>query len=166
MSEREICRPNPCQFGTKCVETGDDSYSCVKSMCHPNPCQNSGKCINVNENKFQCACTVDYEGRTCEGRKRIVIYCLAVRYYRIKTCLVTIIKSITVTHYGSRAFVVVYILIYFVKTENNVKNIFFASTQVKNRQNNRNFVQHCFFIRWFVKIFYRVAQTKWPPASN
>ena len=62
-----MCEPNPCQFGTKCVETGDDSYSCVKAMCHPNPCGNSGKCINVNENNFKCACTDDFEGKICEG---------------------------------------------------------------------------------------------------
>ena len=67
-AEREICQPNPCQFGTKCVETGEGSYSCVKSMCHPNPCQNSGKCINVNQNNYKCACTADYQGETCEGK--------------------------------------------------------------------------------------------------
>lgn len=67
-AEREICQPNPCQFGTKCVETGEGSYSCVKSMCQPNPCQNSGKCINVNQNNYKCACTADYQGKTCEGK--------------------------------------------------------------------------------------------------
>ena len=68
--EKDLCKPNPCVFGTKCLQTTEDSYQCVRNLCHPNPCANNGKCIEINEDNYACACTGGFKGKTCTGKLR------------------------------------------------------------------------------------------------
>ena len=65
--DRNLCKPNPCQFGDKCVQTGQDGYQCVKNLCDPNPCHNDGRCIEVDDTNFMCACGQGYTDKLCNG---------------------------------------------------------------------------------------------------
>lgn len=67
-TEKDLCKPNPCQYGDKCQQTGSETYQCVKNVCDPNPCKYGGKCIEVNDEDFQCACQNNYGGKTCSGK--------------------------------------------------------------------------------------------------
>lgn len=66
--ERDLCKPNPCQFGNKCHQTGVDSYQCVKNLCNPSPCMHDGRCIEINEEDYLCACKPGYTGKNCNGK--------------------------------------------------------------------------------------------------
>ena len=66
--EIDLCSPNPCRFGSHCIQTDEESYQCVKNLCTPNPCKHSGKCIVVNDEGFECACHNGWRGRNCEGK--------------------------------------------------------------------------------------------------
>ena len=69
----DLCSPNPCRYGTHCIQTDEESYQCVKNLCQPSPCKNNGKCIVVNDEDTSCACVKGWKGKHCEGWCSIIL---------------------------------------------------------------------------------------------
>ena len=63
----DLCSPDPCRYGTHCIQADEESYQCVKNLCTPNPCSNGGKCIVVNDEGYECACPRGWRGKNCIG---------------------------------------------------------------------------------------------------
>ena len=80
----DLCSPDPCRYGTHCIQTDEESYQCVKNLCQPSPCENAGKCIVVNNEQTECACPKGWKGKRCEGKKMIL--------YSPNVCLAKIMK--------------------------------------------------------------------------
>jgi len=72
-TEKDLCKPNPCQYGDKCHQTGSETYPGVKTVCDPNPCRHGGKCIEVDDEDFQCACQNSFGGKTCNGKLTLYV---------------------------------------------------------------------------------------------
>ena len=55
---------------------GSKSHFCFESNffsvspCKPGPCKNGGTCTMTGANSYSCKCTDEFEGATCEKRKR------------------------------------------------------------------------------------------------
>lgn len=64
----DLCSPDPCRYGTHCIQNDEESYQCMKNLCQPTPCQNGGKCIVVNNEHVECACPKGWKGKHCERK--------------------------------------------------------------------------------------------------
>ncbi|CAG2233103.1 unnamed protein product [Mytilus edulis] len=64
--DRDICTPNPCEVGQKCIRARDNHPICLKfdAPCDVNPCVN-GVCRN-KVNDYRCICPDGYFGDHCE----------------------------------------------------------------------------------------------------
>ena len=71
----DLCSPDPCKYGTHCLQTDEESYQCVKNLCTPTPCHNGGKCIVVNDESYECACQRGWKGKNCIGKLKKVVTC-------------------------------------------------------------------------------------------
>lgn len=77
----DICSPDPCKNGAKCVHAPQDSFDCVcvkgftgplcesVTLCDPNPCKNGATCV-VTGGTFKCMCPVGTAGPDCEEVKK------------------------------------------------------------------------------------------------
>ncbi|XP_028404886.1 neurogenic locus notch homolog protein 1-like isoform X1 [Dendronephthya gigantea] len=78
----DICSPNPCKNGAKCVHAPKDSFDCVcvrgftgplcesVTLCDPNPCKNGATCVAA-AGKYTCICPQGKAGPDCEEIKKI-----------------------------------------------------------------------------------------------
>uniref|UniRef100_A0A6E8PJD8 Uncharacterized protein n=1 Tax=Aedes aegypti TaxID=7159 RepID=A0A6E8PJD8_AEDAE len=75
----ESCKPNPCQYGGKCVMQKDDRgicqcrghYTgrfCGLTMCELEPCY-FGKC-ELTQSSFKCHCQPGYMGKRCDEKPK------------------------------------------------------------------------------------------------
>ncbi|KAF8777551.1 Protocadherin Fat 1 like protein [Argiope bruennichi] len=72
----DLCNPNPCQNGGKCLPTRR-RYKCICKVpffgknceldpCSENPCYNGGTCIQTGYS-FKCKCRSSYTGDICQN---------------------------------------------------------------------------------------------------